>query len=190
MQQVMLERGLGDEFRVLAIWIVAIGACFLLAAALGRVRRGVHALLGGLAALWVLWGVGVAPLANDSVTSAAVMREVDRIAGPQGEVVMVAWKEQNLLMSPRPLKDFGFRNPRAEQFERAVAWLQAAPAQRWIFARQVAVEACVDRSRVTVAGASNRREWWMFQADAVRPGCRLPAPGAAAPDKDDDDSTD
>ena len=190
MQQIMLERGLGDEFHVLAGWIVAIGGCFLLAAALGRARRGVHALLGGLAALWVLWGVGVAPLANDSVTSAAVMREVDRIAGPQGEVVMVAWKEQNLLMSPRPLKDFGFRNPRAEQFERAVAWLQAAPAHRWIFARQVAVEACVDRGRVTVAGASNRREWWMFQADAVRPGCQLPDAGPTAADKDDDDSTD
>lgn len=189
MQQTMLERGLGDEFQMLAGWVLAIGVCFLLAAALGRARRGVHALLGGMAALWVLWGLGVAPLANESVTSAAVMREVDRIAGPQGEVVMVAWKEQNLLMSPRPLKDFGFRNPHAEQFERAVAWLQAAPAQRWIFAHKAAVAACVDRSRAIVAGASNRRAWWMFQADAVRPGCQLPAADAESPDKDDDDST-
>lgn len=183
MNQIMLERGLSEELGTLSLWIVAAGAVLLLSAAVFRARRGVHALLAGLAGLWIVWGVGVSPLANAGVTSADVMRNVDRIAGPQGEVVMVAWKEQNLLMSPRPLKDFGFRNPPAEQFERSVAWLNEAPRTRWIFARQVAVEKCVDRSRVTVAGSSNRREWWMFHAGAVKPGCRLTP---TRPQADDD----
>jgi len=155
-----------------------------IAAAVGRVRHGAVALLGGLAGFWILWGVGVAPVANDAVSAADVMRRADAIAGPQGEIVLVAWKEQNLLMSPRPLHDFGFRNPPAEQFERAVAWLAEAPDRRWLFARHVAVQACVDAGRVTLAGRSNRLQWWMFQADAIKPGCRLAA--GDAPDPDDD----
>ena len=188
LQTVMLERGLhADELRPIFLWVAAAGAAFLLAAAVCRARRGVHALLAGLAAFWIVWGVGVAPRANASVTSAEVMLAADRIAGPDGEIVMVAWKEQNLLMSPRPLKDFGFRNEPAEQFERAVAWLREAPEQRWIFARQVAVQACVDAAHVTVAGQSNRRQWWMFRLDAVRPACRLPLRQPAEAAEDDGD---
>jgi hypothetical protein len=142
----------------------------------------VHALLAGLVAFWVIWGVGVTPLANSSVTSAEVMRAADRIAGPDGEIGMVAWKEQNLLMSPRPLQDFGFRNEPAEQFERAVEWLRAAPERRWIFARHVAVQACVDRERIVLAGHANRWQWWMFRLDAVKPACQLPPTAEAAVD--------
>ncbi len=185
LQAVMLERGLhAQELQPIYLWLAAAGAAALLGAAIFRARRGAHALLTALAALWLAWGLGVAPLANDSVSAAELMREVDRIAGPGEEVGMVAWKEQNLLMSPRPLHDFGFANPPAEQFERAQAWLREAPERRWIFARQVAVQACVDRSQVVVAGQANRLQWWMFRLAAVRPGCRL-APSAADPDSID-----
>lgn len=183
---VMLERGLDGELRALSWSVAAIGAAWLVVAATFRVQRGVHALLAALAVLWITWGLALAPQANASVSSAAVMRQVDRVAGP-GEVAMVAWKEQNLLMSPRPLKDFGFRTSTAEQFERAVAWLQAAPAQRWIFANQQEVQACVDRSKVTVVGSSNRREWSMFQVEAVKPGCQLPRVEAGAKANDAED---
>jgi hypothetical protein len=30
---------------------------------------------------------------------------------------------------------------------------------------------CVDRQRAVHVGHANRREWWMFQADAVKSGC-------------------
>jgi 4-amino-4-deoxy-L-arabinose transferase-like glycosyltransferase len=189
LQATMLERGLhADELRPIFGWLLVAAAVFLGASALFRARRGIHALLAGLAGLWVVWGVGVAPLANASVSSADVMHEVDRIAGREGEIVMVAWKEQNLLMAPRPMKDFGFRNQPAEQFEAAVAWLREAPAQRWIFARHVAVQACVDRERVTLAGHANRWQWWMFRLDAVKPDCRLPLrrPAEAAADDETD----
>lgn len=185
LESTMLERGLhAQELQPILLWLAAAGGACLLAAAILRLRRGVHALLASLAALWLAWGLGVAPLASDSVSAAELMREVDRIAGPGSEVGMVAWKEQNLLMSPRALQDFGFRRDPAEQFERAVAWAGAAPQRRWIFARQVAVQACVDRSRVVVAGNANRWQWWMFRTDAVRPGCRLPAQPAQAADDD------
>lgn len=183
LEATMLERGLhADELQPIFWWVAAAGALFLVAAAVGQVRRGAHALLAGLGLFWVVWGVGVAPRANHSVTSAELMLAVDRIAGPQGEVGMVAWKEQNLLMSPRPLTDFGFRAPPAVQFERAVVWLNEAPAQRWIFARHDEVHACLDDSRVRLAGYANRWRWSMFQRDAVKPGCRLPLPQGAAPE--------
>jgi 4-amino-4-deoxy-L-arabinose transferase-like glycosyltransferase len=185
MNQVMLERGLSEELQAAAWWLVGAGALFLLAAAVFRVRRGPWALLAGLAGFWIVWGGGVSPLANGSVSSADVMRRADAIAGPDGEIVLVAWKEQNLYMSPRPLRDFGFRNEPAEQFERAAAWLAEAPGRRWIFAHGEAVEACVDRERVTLAGRSNRRSWWMFQADAIRPDCRLPPLGTPPDDAAD-----
>jgi hypothetical protein len=114
------------------------------------------------------------------------MRAVDRIAGPNDEVGMVAWKEQNLLMSPRPLTDFGFRASSAEQFERAVAWLREAPERRWIFARHEEVHPCLDERRTTLAGYANRRRWTMFRLDAVRPDCQLPPPPGAVLDDDTD----
>jgi hypothetical protein len=39
---------------------------------------------------------------------------------------------------------------------------------------------CVDRHKATYVGHANRREWWMFKADAVLPGC--------VPHGDDNDS--
>jgi 4-amino-4-deoxy-L-arabinose transferase-like glycosyltransferase len=186
MNRVMVERGLTEELHAAFWWVAAAGGVCLLAAAVFRARRGTWALLAGLAGFWIIWGAAISPIANDSVTSADVMRGADAIAGPQGEIALVAWKEQNLYMSPRHLFDFGFRNEPAEQFEQATAWLAEAPDKRWIFARHVAVQACVDAERVTLAGRSNRLQWWMFQADAIKPGCRLPPRGQATAEDDTD----
>ena len=40
---------------------------------------------------------------------------------------------------------------------------------------------CVRRDRAIDLGPANRREWWMFKADAVIAGC-LPDPSAEAAD--------
>jgi hypothetical protein len=69
------------------------------------------------------------------------------------------------------MQDFGFNKPWPLQFGEAVRWQAAAPDQRWIFALREAVRPCVLESRATVVGTSNRRQWWMFRADAVLPGC-------------------
>lgn len=79
------------------------------------------------------------------------MPKASTIAGRTAEIGMVGWKEQNLLMADRPMMDFGFRKPTELQFGEAVA--------------------CVLRDKVTVVGYANRRQWWMFRADAVVPGC-------------------
>ena len=90
-----------------------------------RPRRGVHALLAGTAGFWVIWGVWASLLLNDANSAVGVMRRAGDIAGPQAQIALVAWKEQNLLMADRPVVTFGFKKPWETQFAEAVAWQQA-----------------------------------------------------------------
>lgn len=182
----MAERELGAVWPPIAAWLGVAGAIFLVAALVLRTRRGAHALLVGLAAMWIVWGLAIAPQLSESASAAAVMRRADAVAGPGGEIGLVAWKEQNLLMAPRPAADFGFAAAPAVQLERAAAWLAQAPAQRWIFAQADTVAPCVDAARATRVGSSNRREWWMFRADALVAGCTLPQPGSTGAEDDGD----
>ena len=68
-----------------------------------------------LALVWVLQGLVVNPLITDSSSGRGLMREVGRRLGPDVELGLVAWKEQNLLMADRPVANFGFLRPWPEQ---------------------------------------------------------------------------
>ena len=171
MNTMVIERELAQGGRWLWFMFIAMGALFLVCALVFRPRRGVHALLGGTACFWLAWGLWASPLLNDANSAVGVMRKAGQIAGPGGQIGMVGWKEQNLLMAERPVSDFGFRKPTGLQFTEAVAWQAQAPDVRWIFGLREAVKACVDRNKVTVVGYSNRRQWWMFRSDAVVPNC-------------------
>lgn len=179
MNTLAAERDLAQGGRSLWIMLVAMGGVFLLAAAAWRPRRGLHALLAGMAGFWVLWGLWAAPILNDTNSAAGVMRRAGQIAGPDAEIGLVAWKEQNLLMADRPVAEFGFKRPWPRQFAHAVAWQAEAPETRWVFALDLAVSQCVLADKVHIVGFANRRQWLMFRADAVVPGCvPEPAPGA------------
>ena len=161
-------------------WLLCtLGGVLVLAALAAGWRRGVLGLNAGLAALWILFGFWGYPLLNDSSSSVAVMRRAGELIGPQSELALVAWKEQNLLQADRPAKTFGFLVPWDEQLRRAIAWQAEAPQRRWIFILEAAAKECVDPARVIDAGRANRRRWWVFRADAVLPACRAPAAAAA-----------
>ena len=182
-ERLVAQREMGDLTQMLWYMLAAIGAVFIVAAAWFRVRRGVHALLVGIAALWLAWSVWACPLLNDSSSSAGVMRKVGSVIGPDAELGLVAWKEQNLLMADRPAQDFGFSRPAPQQFADAVRWQAQAPQKRWIFILDTAIGNCVDRARATPIGHANRRDWWLFRADAVVPGC-VPSTLQPLPDND------
>jgi 4-amino-4-deoxy-L-arabinose transferase-like glycosyltransferase len=131
----------------------------------------IAALLGGLAALWLVWSFWSYPLLNDSSSARGVMRHAREVAGAQAEIGLVGWKEQNLLMAIGPTTEFGFNQPRDRQYAEAVQWQAQAPAQRWIFSIDEAMGKCVDKAKAQRVGEANRREWWMFRAEAVVPGC-------------------
>jgi hypothetical protein len=161
------------------IWwlLLSIGVAGLVVVAFTRVR---HAPLGWLllaSALWILYGVWGYPMLNGDRSARDVMSQARAIAGPDATIGLLAWKEQNLLMAQGPVVEFGFLKPWATQYAEAIAWQRQAPAHRWVFALDQAVGRCVDRRRATRVGHANGREWWMFKADAVVPGC-LPTDSA------------
>jgi hypothetical protein len=122
-------------------------------------------------------------LLNDSSSAAGIMRDARAFAGPQAQIGLVGPREENLFMATAPFREFGLTQPLAKQFARATAWQAQDPADRWIFSLGEAMGDCVDRTRAHEVGQSNRREWWMFRADAVVPGC---TPRMSAPTEEDD----
>jgi len=64
------------------VWgmIIAIGAVFVAAAAWFRPRRGIHALLVGIGALWLIWSFWSYPLLNDSSSAKGVMKRARELA--------------------------------------------------------------------------------------------------------------
>jgi 4-amino-4-deoxy-L-arabinose transferase-like glycosyltransferase len=151
--------------------VIAIGAAFIAAAAWFRPRRGVHALLAGITTLWLIWSLWSYPLLNDASSAAGIMRRARELVGADTEIGLVAWKEQNLLMAIGPVRDFGFNLGWDRQYAQAVRWQAEAPALRRIFILDEAMGACVDKAKAVHVGHANRREWWLFGADAVVPQC-------------------
>jgi 4-amino-4-deoxy-L-arabinose transferase-like glycosyltransferase len=163
--------------------LLTIGGAGLLIAACTRIR---HAALGWLllaSVLWGLYGLWAYPLFNGERSARDVMAHARAIAGPDATIGLLAWKEQNLLMADGPVTEFGFLQPWPRQYAQATAWLRADPAQRWVFSLDEAMGACIERQRAHYVGHANRRNWWLFQLDAVIPGC-LPRPTGSAADAD------
>ncbi len=166
------QRGLANGGTTLWVMLVVIGAFAALAALVFRVRRSLVALAVTLATLWLAWSLWAYPVLNDSSTGAAVMRRADALVGADGEMALVAWKEQNLLFAVRPPAEFGFRQPWHAQLGSAIRWQEADPDRRHVFILDHAMGTCIDRARAIELGNANRRTWWLFRADAVRPACR------------------
>ena len=173
-ERLVQQRDMGDLESMLWYMLAAVGAVFIAAAAWFRAPRGVHALLVGIGAMWLAWSLWGYPLLNDSSSAVGVMHKVAGVIGPEAELGMVAWKEQDMLMADRPVRDFGFGQPTPVQFADAVRWQAQSPQKRWIFILDTAIGDCVDRSHAVPIGHANRRDWWLFRSDAVVPGCVPP----------------
>ncbi|HEX2082943.1 MAG TPA: dolichyl-phosphate-mannose--protein mannosyltransferase, partial [Xanthomonadaceae bacterium] len=178
-------RGLPPDAKGLGWMLTAVGAWACAALLWFGARRPVAAMLGGLAGLWVLFGLVGYPVLNDASSARGLMTAVGQRIGPQAELGLVAWKEQNLLMADRPATDFGFREPWDEQLRRGFDWLAGAPdGRRWLLVQAPALQ-CVDRAASIDAGVANRRRWSLVPRAAVVPDCR-PQPLRAQDEGDDD----
>lgn len=176
------QRGLANNGAALWWLLLALGAWMFGCVAYFRSERAVHGLVAGIAGLWLLWSFWAYPLLNDSSSAAGLMRHAGTMIGTDAELGLVAWKEQNLLFADRKVAEFGFVKPAHEQLGDAILWQRAAPQRRWIFVLADAMSPCIDRAQAQYVGHANRREWWLFRADAVAPACRdgkVPAPNEA-----------
>ena len=178
------ERGLADASPLAAL-IVSVGAWGLATLAWHGRRRAHRAVAWMLGGTWVLVSVIGYPLLNATTSSHEVLSTVSTAVGPDGELGLVAWKEQTLLMARPHTATFGFKAPWPLQMARARAWQAEDPARRWLLVREPALDACVDRRRARDVGTSNRRHWWLVPASAMTPGCVVAAP-AGTPVADDE----
>ena len=116
-------------------------------------------------------------LLNDASSSHGLMRAVGTKIGPDAELALVAWKEQNLLMADRPARTFGFKRDFALQLADARRWQAEALATRWILLHDIALDDCIDETRAIDMGIYNRRRWLLLPAAAMRVGC-VPKPAS------------
>ena len=155
----------------LAAMFVAVGLAGL-GALLWYGRRRVHlALVALLTTLWVLYSLVGAPLLNDGSSARGLMRNVGAVIGPQAELGLVGWREQQLLMADRPAQDFGFKRDPELQLADALAWQRVQPASRWLLVQDVALPTCIRRELAHDMGHANRRTWWLLPAAAAA-ACR------------------
>ncbi|WP_140726524.1 ArnT family glycosyltransferase [Pseudomonas sp. Hp2] len=175
-QKLMDSRGVGSDVTHTLGWIAAaVGTWGVAGLLLWRVRRSAIGVASLLAAFWVAYGLAIYPVLNDSSSARGVMRLASERVPADGELGLVAWKEQNLLMSPRPVETFGFRVPWEEQLRRGVAWQAQRPDRRWLLVQEAALLHCVDRERASLVGVANRRGWWLVPAGAIRGACEANA---------------
>jgi 4-amino-4-deoxy-L-arabinose transferase-like glycosyltransferase len=154
-----------------------VGALGLLIAALCRPRRGALAFAAFASSLWIAWGFIGYPMLDESRSARGVMQAAGRAVGPDAELALVGWSEQHYLQADRPVAEFGFRRPKRAQLRDAIGWLDAAPARRFVFARDDELAPCIDLSKAIPVGRANRRSFVVFQADAVTEACRRDGPG-------------
>jgi hypothetical protein len=161
------ERSIEDVSAALAASVAAVGffgvGCLLWC---GRTRP-IAAMLATLAGLWVCFGMAMAPLLNDSSSARGLMTEVGKRIGPQGELGLVAWREQNLLMADRAVAEFGFKVDFDEQMQRGLAWQRQSPATRWLLVQERVLAACIDAETSHYLGQVNRRGWVLVPGSAI-----------------------
>lgn len=170
-RQLVEDRGLEEGSAAIAGFLLAVGAWGAAALCWFGRRRPMAAMVAVLTGAWVLFGLVGYPLLNDSSSARGVMTAVGRRIGPDAELGLVAWKEQNKLMADRRVADFGFSVARDEQLRRGVAWLAAAPGRRWLLVQGDALLPCIDRNRSELVERSDRHDWWLVPAVAVRGAC-------------------
>lgn len=171
--------------RAFGAWLLAFAIPVLLLAAWARLRHAGVLVVAATALLWTVAGLGLMPALDPYSSAAGLMRRVGERIGPDAELGMVAWREQNLLQADRAAVDFGFKQPWDVQWARAADWVAQAPHRRWLFVVREAMSPCVDRRRVIDIGSANRNAWQLVPGEALRPGCTTPA--AVAPGEDNGD---
>lgn len=164
-----------ETLRTFLYWLLGFGAASLAVVAWARTRRIGTAVVLVTALLWTTYGFGLAPTLNADSSARKLMQRVGERIGPQAQLGMVAWREQNLLQADRRAVDFGFKASWQDQWTAAARWLREDPRGRWLFVLDKALSPCVDRAQVVDIGVSNRNRWLLVPGTALDPDCRTPS---------------
>ncbi|MFO3704048.1 ArnT family glycosyltransferase [Xanthomonas codiaei] len=168
-----LKRGMElASLRSVGFWLLGLGVIGAGTVAWSRGKRAGTAVVAMTAALWMVQGLGLMPALDPYSSSARLMQRVGQRIGPDAELGMLAWREQNLLQADRPVTNFGFKASWQAQWAKAGPWLAQAPEKRWLFVLDQAVPACIDPAQRIDIGESNRNRWQLIPGTAWHAGCR------------------
>jgi 4-amino-4-deoxy-L-arabinose transferase-like glycosyltransferase len=173
-RRLLLARGLEQTPPALFAWMLAIAAGGTLLIAWLRLRRAGLAAVGFTGLLWLAYGLGFMPALDPASSSRELMARVGERIGPEAELALLGWREQQYLQADRAVTDFGFERPWEAQWPDAAAWLSQAPQRRWLFVLDAALSRCVDAGQAIAIGRANRRDWLLLPGSALSSGC---APG-------------
>src|SRR5690606_24382434 len=109
------------DMHAVLCWLLALGiAGLLLAIATASTRLRVEAaLVLFTCALWIAYGIGIAPAIDASSSARRIMQKAEERIGPEAELGLIAWREQHLLQARQPAVEFGFKAPWHEQWRHA-----------------------------------------------------------------------
>lgn len=160
-QRFLVSRGLSSADEGVAWLVLAMSIPVALGAVAGMWGRVVSGAIVGLAGMWVVLGLLGAVVLNDSSSSRGLMRAVSERIGPQAELGLVGWREQQLLMSQLPTTEFGFRRSEQQQLESALDWQARVPEARWLLVVDSAIPEEMQGTGLIDMGVANRRTWWL-----------------------------
>lgn len=153
------------------------GAMILLAAiavalvATFRVKRGMAAFVGLVAAIWIVMGLWIAPSIDGFRSGERLIIEMESKLAMSDEVGMVAWKEQFLLHAELPVTVFGHRRFDDEQeLLDGIAWAEGG-AQRRLFLDESKRDACF-AGRGLFVGHAHRENWYLVTAADADASCK------------------
>lgn len=171
-QRLIAARGLGDEVRWLWLLLIGCGALIVAVALWARTGRILQATAFAFILFWLGYGFIAHPVLDASSSASALMVRARAEAGPDTEIGLVAWKEQNLLQARGPVTEFGYRQPQTVQLAKAAAWLHESPEKRILMVNQVKALDCIDYGGPDTVHLekSNRRSWWLVKSGALT-GC-------------------
>jgi hypothetical protein len=151
------------------------GAAWL-AALVGRLRYGGHALAAFFLAIWIIYGFYGYGLINPDRSAKALMQRVDAHLHHDDTLAIVAWRPRFVLQASRPVVHFGFRRGgSSSEIADGLAWLVRGP-RRWLMIKGEDLEqSCARRARAVDVGIRSGTHWYLIDRRAVDGACRADA---------------
>lgn len=154
--------------------LLIIGVAGALACVIGRPARGFAAYAATLTGALLVVSFWIDPLMNEMRSGAGFTRKVMAAAAaiaPHSELGFVAYTEQYLLYSTRPIVNFGhsrWREGDQEAFDAAV-WMAADPTRLLLVDDRVRTR-CFPSAHARAVAVANRKHWSLITG-AANPEC-------------------
>jgi len=136
-----------------------------------RPRRGLLTFAAILACILLVVSFWINPVMNAPRSGAAFVATIEQRAHADGELGLVAFKEQYLLNMRRPVVHFGHARWREAEQEAADAarWLSESATRQLVVGEDVR-KSCFPDAAATSLGAANGTQWYLVRGTA-NPAC-------------------